>query len=222
MVEQVKRELRPGDTISCRGIKATIREVLSQHFSKIRGDVDIEFRDQRGAYRSWKSYSDGGNFIYYEDNFPKLNVIEYIDKYNYMGKWYDKNTRRFTIPVSIANSDSNVVNAILELMKTYGYFMTCSEELGKSYVLGEAGSDTNGIRNIFTCEETLKNRLSENNIDYFTKVSLRKYARDSRIGEVIDNVLLKGLEEKDNNWGIALIFNGKDFKFVEVFESFLR
>ena len=53
-------KLEPGDTIVCKGIKSTIKEVKYQDWD---GDFITEFIDTNGKYRSWKQCIDGGKVI---------------------------------------------------------------------------------------------------------------------------------------------------------------
>lgn len=69
---EIKRRLRPGDAINCKGARVTIRKVLFQDCYideyKYRGEdrsyIDIEFIDMYGMYRHWKSGLDGGSVRY--------------------------------------------------------------------------------------------------------------------------------------------------------------
>lgn len=54
--------LEPGDTIICKGIKATIKEIEFQEYWKDYGFI-TEFIDTDGNYRSWKQGVDGGKII---------------------------------------------------------------------------------------------------------------------------------------------------------------
>ena len=59
------REAKPGDIITCKGIKAIIKTIHYQDFYKSDRndgtcDWDIEFTDTNGNYRHWKQYFDGG------------------------------------------------------------------------------------------------------------------------------------------------------------------
>ena len=53
-------QLEPGDTIVCKGIKSTIKEIKYQDWD---GDFITEFIDTNGKYRSWKQCIDGGKVI---------------------------------------------------------------------------------------------------------------------------------------------------------------
>lgn len=57
------RQLRPGDTIVCQGIRATIKEIAFQEPWEWRQAYYLEFRDTNGIYRSWKQNFDGGYAI---------------------------------------------------------------------------------------------------------------------------------------------------------------
>ena len=62
--EGFERELKVGDKIICKGSSATISKILNQDFYK--GNIDIEFEDEQGNYRTWKSEIDGGKVVYNE------------------------------------------------------------------------------------------------------------------------------------------------------------
>lgn len=62
--EGFERKLEPGDTIVVGGSKVTVGKILDQYFDK--DYIDIEFEDESGNYRTWKSDVDGGKVIYKE------------------------------------------------------------------------------------------------------------------------------------------------------------
>lgn len=55
-------KLEPGDTIVCKGIKATIAKITFQEWYDDYGFI-TEFTDTNGKYRSWKQNVDGGKVI---------------------------------------------------------------------------------------------------------------------------------------------------------------
>lgn len=55
-------ELEPGDTIVCKGIKATIAKITFQEYWEREGFY-TEFTDTNGVYRNWKQWIDGGKVI---------------------------------------------------------------------------------------------------------------------------------------------------------------
>lgn len=57
-------KLEPGDTIVCKGIRATIKEIKFQEYWY---SYITEFTDTNGNYRSWKQEVDGGKVIPKED-----------------------------------------------------------------------------------------------------------------------------------------------------------
>lgn len=61
------KKLETGDTIICKGIKATIASITFQEYwgdDKTREwGFYAEFRDTNGVYRNWKQYIDGGEVI---------------------------------------------------------------------------------------------------------------------------------------------------------------
>lgn len=58
----VNYELEPGDTIVCKGIKATIVKITFQEYWEREGFY-TEFTDTNGVYRNWKQWIDGGKVI---------------------------------------------------------------------------------------------------------------------------------------------------------------
>lgn len=65
------RDVERGDIINCKGIRAIVDEILFQDLYNSedvsRSYADIEFKDQNGKYRHWKSGLDGGYIEYYDD-----------------------------------------------------------------------------------------------------------------------------------------------------------
>jgi len=57
------RQLIPGDTVICHGIKATIKEIAFQEPWEWRKSWYLEFTDTNGVYRSWKQQYDGGTAV---------------------------------------------------------------------------------------------------------------------------------------------------------------
>lgn len=55
-------QLEPGDTIVCKGIKATIAKITFQEYWEREGFY-TEFTDTNGVYRNWKQWIDGGKVI---------------------------------------------------------------------------------------------------------------------------------------------------------------
>ena len=62
--EGFKRKLKPGDSIVVGGTRVVIGNILDQYYDK--DYIDIEFEDEDGNYRSWKSDVDGGRVVYKE------------------------------------------------------------------------------------------------------------------------------------------------------------
>ena len=58
--------LELGDTIICKGIKATIAKITFQEYWEREGFY-TEFTDTNGVYRNWKQWIDGGKVIPKED-----------------------------------------------------------------------------------------------------------------------------------------------------------
>lgn len=56
------KQLEPGDTIICKGIRATILTITFQEYWEGEGFY-AEFRDTNGVYRNWKQWVDGGEVI---------------------------------------------------------------------------------------------------------------------------------------------------------------
>lgn len=98
---EIKRSLEVGDTIVCKGVKATIKEIISQDAYIPSGEsgycIDIEFRDTNGKYRNWKSYIDGGSVVYKKDN---INILREATK-SPLGYYYDPYCGRFGIPLDV-------------------------------------------------------------------------------------------------------------------------
>ena len=85
---KVVRELLPGDRIIVGSIRARVGYIIYQdaypgyslrgESEATNGSYDIEFIDQYGNYRHWKSEMDGGRVEYYEnaevlaDQLPKI------------------------------------------------------------------------------------------------------------------------------------------------------
>ena len=75
---EIKRKLEVGDVIVKGGTKQVIGEILSQDCYKDedaakygledRSYIEVEFKDTKGAYHSWKSSVDGGSVIYKSSN----------------------------------------------------------------------------------------------------------------------------------------------------------
>ena len=59
-------KLEPSDTIVCKGIRVTIKEIEFQEYWDGYGFI-TEFIDTNGNYRSWKQGIDGGKVIPKED-----------------------------------------------------------------------------------------------------------------------------------------------------------
>ena len=61
------KQLEPGDTIICQGVKATIDTITFQEYWGENTNYEFgfytEFRDTNGVYRSWKQMYDGGYVI---------------------------------------------------------------------------------------------------------------------------------------------------------------
>lgn len=87
--EDFERKLEPGDKIIVRGTSVTIGDILDQYFDK--KFIDIEFKDDKGRYRTWKSDIDGGKVVYKESkqvNEVAENEFEVVKyKGNQYGIW---------------------------------------------------------------------------------------------------------------------------------------
>ena len=81
--EDFERKLEPGDKIICKGNEVTIGGIFDQFFDK--KFIDIEFVDDKGRYRTWKSDIDGGKVVYKESK--KVNEASYrgLAYYEYKG-----------------------------------------------------------------------------------------------------------------------------------------
>jgi len=60
MTAYTDNKLKPGDIITCKGIRAIIKEITFQEYWEGEGYY-IEFMDTNGNYRNWKQWTDGGN-----------------------------------------------------------------------------------------------------------------------------------------------------------------
>lgn len=72
------RDVERGDIINCKGIRAIVDEILFQDLYNSedvsRSYADVEFKDQNGKYRHWKSSLDGGYIDYYDND----NLMEEV------------------------------------------------------------------------------------------------------------------------------------------------
>lgn len=86
---EIKRSLKVGDTIVCKGISAKIGEILFQdcynpdYMPEDRHYIDIEFKDIYGKYRHWKSHLDGGYVVWgssevYNSTRDKITLLRAI------------------------------------------------------------------------------------------------------------------------------------------------
>ena len=62
-------EISKGAVIKALGIKAVVEKILFQHIDvgnerQIRDMADVEFIDDKGNYRHWQSWSDGGTLTF--------------------------------------------------------------------------------------------------------------------------------------------------------------
>lgn len=77
------RDVERGDIINCKGIRAVVDEILFQDLYNnediTRSYADIEFKDQNGNYRHWKSSYDGG-YIEYYDNDNLMDEVASIEE----------------------------------------------------------------------------------------------------------------------------------------------
>ena len=55
--------LEVGDTVVCKGIRATIASITFQEYWGDKEGFHTEFTDTNGIYRSWKQWTDGGYII---------------------------------------------------------------------------------------------------------------------------------------------------------------
>lgn len=71
--EYGNKVLEPGDTIICKGIRATILTITFQEYWEGEGFY-TEFRDTNGHYRNWKQWVDGGYVV------PKESEVNTNDR----------------------------------------------------------------------------------------------------------------------------------------------
>lgn len=67
-----RRDLEPGDYISCHGTGSIIRSFYNQEVYNDSSNIErsychCEFLDTKGQYRSWKSNVDGGQLSYFDE-----------------------------------------------------------------------------------------------------------------------------------------------------------
>lgn len=215
---EIKRSLEVGDTIVCKGVKATIKEIISQDAYIPSGEsgycIDIEFRDTNGKYRNWKSYIDGGSVVYKKDN---INILREATK-SPLGYYYDPYCGRFGIPLK--EVDAEKTDVIISLIRN-GFAMTMYEESDNelSYVLFSLEDDSAGYSNINKCKDLLTSVIQRFNCKYFSKVSFDNY--NESVQSIIDTVLLESsyFINQVDGFSIALVCEGDYFKFIEVLDA---
>lgn len=80
-LEDMKVDLK-GAVVECMGIAAKIEKVLyAEHWD--RYGWDIEFIDDRGHYRHWKQYEDGGRLKKPLINPEGFDMTDVFRKYGY-------------------------------------------------------------------------------------------------------------------------------------------
>lgn len=215
---EIKRSLEVGDTIVVRGIKATIKEIISQDAYIPSGEsgycIDIEFRDTKGKYRNWKSYIDKGTVIYKKED---VNILKEATN-SVLGNYYDPYCGRFGIPLKEVDAEKSDV--IISLLRS-GFAMSIYKDYGGeiSYVIYELAEDTAGYSNINKCKDLLASIIQRFNCKYFSKVSFDNY--NESIQSIIDTVLLESsyFVNQVDGYSIALVCEGDYFKFIEVLDA---
>lgn len=211
------RKLEIGDIIECKGVVAEIGEIIYSDYLKTGdklSDVNIEFYDTHGNYRSWKSDVDGGKVSLYEvdkDKFLKILQSSIFSNY------YDPYTGRFYVPLKDINSNIDVLKTLLLLMNSFGYFLDLDKNGEEySYTLFKPCNDSKGFRYIDSCKSILADACKNKGIKPFSSISYNDYISNSKAQEVIDEVL----DEYMGNWTICLRMVNKVFHFVEVRDVF--
>lgn len=217
----IERELQVGDSITSKGVKATIKEIISQDSHIPKGDsfvnayIDIEFIDDKGNYRNWKSELDGGTIEYKKSS----NGILQKAINSPLGHYYDPYCGRFGIP--IADVDGDKSEFILSLLEN-GYAMTAYENGGvEYYTIYNLEDDSQGFGKVSKCKEKLMHFQSQFGLRYFTKVPLEEYASNERAQKIIDYILTESayLSNQVNGYSLALIVEESCFKFIEVLDA---
>lgn len=130
------KELEPGDQISCKGIKATIKEIKFQDY--YAGDYHMEFTSTDGVYRSWKSVYDGG-FVT-----PHRTIINSEAKFNEVLSCQQERILKTELSEEEFNKIKNRFYEEMEYVKrfqnenpelTYGDFVQYRKNLKNCYEL---------------------------------------------------------------------------------------
>ena len=214
----IRKELAVGDSIKCKGVIATIKEIISQDAYISRDDaskseISIEFVDTKLNYRSWKSNIDGGTVLY--SSYKKNSVSNALNKG--LGEYYDNYTGRFIIPMNVLGLDMSI--AILSLLEN-GFAMSAYDDGDvANYVLYDLVDDSKGFGKVSKTKGLLTKLLSECGVTYFTRVSLEDYANNSKVQKAIDYVLDKSYTNSVDGYCISAIVEDDYLVLVEVLEA---
>ena len=209
----ISRRLEVGDAITCKGVTAVISEIISQDAyipgrgSLVAPYINIEFVDERGKYRSWKSEIDGGS-------------IDYMgSEYRFKCAYYDPYCGWYNIPLD--DIDGETTENILSLLEKG--FALCSQVMDECmyYTIFDLNSHCRKYGQLDVCKGVLEKLLSNYSLNLFTKISLDDYIANEIVQTVIDEVLADSYTYSNNGWRLALVFDKGYFKFVEVLDAFV-
>lgn len=209
----ISRRLEVGDSITSNGVTAVIGEIISQDaYIPGRGSttapyINIEFVDEKGNYRNWKSEIDGGTISYMSS------------EYRFKCSYYDPYCGWYNIPLE--DVDGETSENILSLLENG--FALCSHVLdeGMYYTIFDLNSHCKKYGQLDRCKELLGNLLSRYSLNFFTEISLDDYTANDIAQTVIDEVLADSYTYSNNGWRLALVFDKGYFKFVEVLDAFI-
>ena len=209
------RKLEVGDTIVCKGTKATVGEIIYQDAfipaSGVGSYIEIEFKDIKGNYRNWKSEVDGGD-IDYKDISAKRKAMN-----GYLKSFYDINTGSFLVP--FPRITENMIEEIISLLKN-GFVMTCNTKNSILYYeICEVGVGCDSYGEISKCKEEYSEYLSRYSNKYFTEIPLNMF--NFLNSTMVDNLLFKYSYKifSKEGYSIALTCSEDSLKFVEIFNK---
>lgn len=161
---EIKRDLKPGDIVVCKGHKYKIKEILFQdcyrdenaeHYPQSMDGsyIDIEFKDLNDGYHHWKSNLDGGHVIYADSG------VQLFSKYFLTGE----NTLNDTVlrMLEFKQSVQDVLNVIVS---TIGDTMWEYDRLSKLKV-----GDTIVVKGVSCKIQEIYNQ------DFYDDADSRKY-----------------------------------------------